>query len=306
MIPDAHTIKEFYISVGDGHQLYVYEWGNPKGLPIFFFHGGPGAEVKDKHKEPFDPAKHHVIFFDQRGCGKSLPLGSILHNTTDDILQDASKIADHLKLKEFVVHGRSWGSTLALAYALKYPKRVTALVIAAIFTASARELHWLDHGGFNTHFPEVWEKYLERTPKAHRQNPSAYHYKTILGNNEKLARSSALAMDELERNVMSLDDRPQTIDETTYDIAGRKIFAHYATNNFFMPERHILDNAHKLNMPVWMVHGRYDMDCPPITAYELHKKLPRGQLLWAISNHRAEHETNSILRTILLQLAEKP
>src|SRR5687767_6064651 len=113
MTPDAYTNKEFFIEVGGGHQLYVCDWGNPKGLPIIFLHGGPGGESKDGYKQSFDPTKHHVIFFDQRGCGKSLPYGSLKHNTTADLIQDINKIADQVKFKQFVLTGGSWGSCLA-------------------------------------------------------------------------------------------------------------------------------------------------------------------------------------------------
>lgn len=305
MTPDTYTNKEFFIDVGHGHQVYVYDWGNPKGLPIIFLHGGPGAATRDRHKEGYDPKKHHVIFFDQRGCGKSLPYSSVEHNTLDDLLQDITAIADQVKFKQFVLAGRSWGSTIALAYAIKHPKRVKAMVLASIFTASKRELEWLGKGHFKNHFPEVWDTFLARTPKAHHSDPAAYHYKNILGSNDRLVHSSALAISELEQNIMTLDDRHAPIDAAMFDPTASRILAHYFTNNCFMPDRHILDKAHKLSMPVWLVHGRYDMDCPPITAYELGQKLPNSHLIWAISNHRNEHENDNIVRTIFLQLAER-
>ncbi len=304
MNPDQHTNKEFFLDVGDGHQLYVHDWGNPKGLPIILIMGGPGGQVKDKHKDVFDPAKHHVVFYDQRGCGKSLPYGSLEHNTTGDLIKDIDKIADAVKFEQFIPYGTSWGSTLALAYAIKYPERVSHVVVGAIFTVSKWESDWISKGGPRTHFPEVWEDYLARTPQPHHKDPSAWHMANILGSDEQLARSSAIALSELELRVMSLDDRFTPIDPETFDPTGTKIFAHFMSNDFFMPDRYILDNAHKLTMPVWMVHGRYDFDCPPVTAYELDKALPNSHLIWTISNHRTERETYSVLRTILLQLAE--
>lgn len=302
MIPDQHTIREFFIDVGNDHQLYVHEWGNPKGLPVISLHAGPGDQCKDRHKRPFDPSRHRVIFFDQRGCGKSLPYGSLERNTTDDLVEDITKIADALKIKKFVLFGGSWGSCLALAYAVKYPARAKAIVLSSIFTGSREEIDWIGQGKFRTFFPEVWKRYLECTPKAHQANPTAYHYKNILGKNDTLAHKSALAVEEMEHGVMTLDDYILPIDSTTFDPTSAKMFAHYLSNNCFMPDRHILNNAAKLTMPVWMVHGRFDMDCPPVTAYELSQKLPNGHLIWAVSNHRGEHENFSVLRTILLQL----
>jgi proline iminopeptidase len=305
MNPDKHTNKEFFIDAGNGHQLYVHDWGDPKGLPVIFLHGGPGAQVKDRHKENFDPRLHRVAFFDQRGCGKSLPTGSLEHNTTQNLIEDITKIADYLKWKRFVICGPSWGSFLALAYAIKNPKRVKALVLNSIFTGSRRELDWIEQGEFRTFFPEVWEKYLARTPKVHHKNPTAYHYKNILGKNNRAINGSALAVAEMEYNIMALDDRPAELDPVTFDPTSTRIFAHYASNNLFVPDRYILGTAAKLKMPVWMVHGRFDIECPPVTAYELDKKLPNSHLLWAISGHRSEHENASLLRAILIQLAEK-
>jgi proline iminopeptidase len=304
MTPDQYTNKEFFIEVGNGHQLYVYDWGNPKGLPIIFLHGGPGSEVKDGHKQAFDPTKYHVIFFDQRGCGKSLPLGSLDHNTTPDLVNDISKITDHLKWRQFVLYAHSWGACLALAYAIKNPKRVKAMVLGSVFTGSKKEIEWIEQGQFRTFFPEVWDRFLSHTPKAHHKNPTAYHYKNILGKSEQLMHSSALAVEEMEHSIMGLDDRTQPLDATAFDPTGAQMFAHYLSNNLFMPDRYILDNAHKLAMPIWMVHGRFDMECPPITVYELNQKLPNSRLTWAISNHRSEHENTTLIRTMLLHIAE--
>ena len=304
MTPDDHTIREFFIEVGHEHHLYVHEWGNPKGEPIIFLHGGPGDHSKDRHKRPFDPTRHRVIFFDQRGGGKSLPYGSLEHNTTDDLVEDINKIADAVKLKKFTLYGHSWGTCLALAYAIKHPARVKNLVLVGIFTGSREEMDWIEQGKFRTFFPEVWEHYLERTPKAHHDTPTTYHYKNILGKNELLAHSSALALEEMEHSIMTLDDYVYPIDSATFDPTSAKMFAHYFTNNCFLPDRYILKNAKKLTMPTWLVHGRFDMDCTPTTAYQLHKKLSNSHLTWVVSNHRSEHETFSVVRTILLHVAE--
>ena len=307
MTPDAHTNKEFLIDVGDSHQLYVIDWGNPKGLPVIYLHGGPGSRVKDKHKQLFDPTKHHVIFFDQRGCGQSLPYGSLKNNTTTELIEDITKIADQLKFGQFVLTGGSWGSCLALAYALKYPKRVKALVLDGIFTGSQKEIDYFDKGEFAAFFPEIWQTYLATVPEAHKKSPTTYHYQRILGEDEKALRESAAAFQNMELALMSLDDRfiPVTAKDPIYDPNGARTEAHYLANGCFMPDNHILDNARKLTMPIWMVQGRYDMVCPAITAYELNKKLPKGHLIMVTANHRAEHETHSVLATILLQLAEK-
>ena len=144
MNKDPYIISENMFDVGDGHRLYVQEWGNPDAsTTTIFLHGGPGGQIRDKHKGAFDPKTQHVIFFDQRGCGRSTPYGSLENNDTNKLIEDISKIADAFNIKTFVLHGSSWGSTLALAYALAHPERVYALVIGGIFTGSKAEIDWI-------------------------------------------------------------------------------------------------------------------------------------------------------------------
>ena len=109
MNPDEHTIREFFLDVGNGHELYVQDWGNPHAKhPIIYLHGGPGSGVRDSSKDPFDPHTQRVVFFDQRGAGKSLPKGSLQNNTTADLVEDIEKLATRLKLKQFILTGGSW------------------------------------------------------------------------------------------------------------------------------------------------------------------------------------------------------
>lgn len=305
MTPDAHTIRETFLEVGDGHTLYIHDWGNKDATtPIIFLHGGPGYHTTDRNKATYDPTKQRVIFFDQRGCGKSVPYGSLEHNTTQDLVEDIEKIADHLELKTFVVTGHSWGSTLALAYALAHPERVKSMVLSGIFTGSHAEIDWIDNGHFRTFYPEAWGRYLLATPKSHHADPTAYHYKRVMGNDADAARESAYAYQTLEGSVLRLDDRYAPEDPAEFDPAGVRMEMHYLHERCFMPDRFVLDNAHKLTMPVWLVHGRYDMVCPPIAAYDLSRRLPNCQLMWAISGHSREHENQNLMRLLLQQASE--
>jgi len=304
MTPDEFTIKESFLDVGDGHQLYIQDWGNPAAkTPILFLHGGPGGGCKDKYKQTFDPSVQRVIFHDQRGSGRSLPYGSLEHNTTQDLIEDIEKLAKYLRLERFVVTGGSWGSSLALYYAIQYPERVTAMVLYGVLTLAQNEIDWLDKGRFQTFFPDAWENYLSATPKTHHSDPASYHFKRILGADPETAKASAYAYSNLEGSIAFLDDRftPQAYDE--FDPAAITIEVHYMAHQCFLPDRYVFDHAQKLTMPIWLVQGRYDFVAPPMVAYELHRELPDSQLLWTVSGHASSREAWNVKRTIFLQLA---
>lgn len=304
MNKDQYTIREEMLEVGDGHVLYVHEWGNSAvPVPVIFLHGGPGGQVKDKHKGAFDPATQRVIFFDQRGCGKSTPYGSLENNTTRNLIKDISKLADTFNAKTFVLHGSSWGSTLALAYAIAHPQRVRALVIGGVFTGSTAESDWIDKGKFKPFFPDVWQDYLKKTPVEHHDDPSKYHFDKALNGTAEEQKLSGYTYDCLEAGVIQIDDRSHPEDFETYDPGGIRLEIHYLANGCFLPDRHILNNADKLTMPVYIVQGRYDMVCPGHTAYELHGSLPHSTLYWTLSGHKHEHEGENIFRSIFASLS---
>lgn len=303
MTPDEYTNQEFFIDVGDGHELYVQDWGNVEcTIPVIHLHGGPGNGTRDSSKQMYNPLRQRVIFFDQRGAGKSLPYGSLLHNTTQDLVKDISHIADKLNLKQFVLFGSSWGSLLALAYAIAHPDKVHALVISGVFTGTKQEIDWLNEGAFRTFFPEVWNHFIGTVPHSHQNDPADYHISRVLGENEKAAKESAYAYANLELSLLKLDDRKAIETIETFDPTPMKIELHYLANSCFIPERYIFNHADKLTMPTYIVQGRYDMVCPPNTAYELHQKLPRSELIWTTSGHLSERETWNVLRIILMNL----
>ncbi len=302
MTPDEFTIRESFLDVGDGHQLYVHEWGNENAeTPIIFMHGGPGGQCKDKHKVVFDPNKHKVIFFDQRGSGRSLPYGSLENNTTKELILDVNKVADHTGIENFVITGGSWGCALSLFYAVAHPKRVKALVLDGVLTGTKKEIEWLDKGRFHAFLPDVWESYVQSVPANHRSNPSKYHFERVLSDDEAAVRESGYAYENMEGAVLSLDDRFNPNDIVDFDPTSIRMEIYYLVNSFFVPDRHVINNTAKLTMPIWLVQGRYDMVCPPITAYELNKKLPNSNLIWTISGHKGERESWNVIRTILAQ-----
>ncbi len=303
MTPDEHTNAELMLDVGNGHQLYVQDWGNPAAaVPIILLHGGPGNGCDNRDKKHFEPASQRVIFHDQRGAGKSLPTGSLTHNTTPDLVADIKKITQRLKLDQFILVGGSWGSTLALAYTITHPEQVTAMVLNGTFTATKDEAAWLNDGGWREFFPEIWQEYLESVPAKHRHNPTSYHLKQALGDNQAAAKRSAYAFETMELALLKLDDRYRPSEFAVYDPRTIRIEMHYDAHHYFLQESEILQQASKLTMPIWLIQGRYDMVCRPAAAYRLQQALPNGHLIWTVNGHLRGHEAATIQRLLLQQI----
>ncbi len=300
MKPDKYTIQEFFLDVGDGHSLYVQDWGNKNAEhPVIFLHGGPGGSCKDKFKLNFDPKKQRVIFFDQRGSGKSVPKGELNNNNTQLLVDDIERLIQALSLPSVVLTGGSWGSCLALLCGIRYPNRVHAMILNGIFTARKSEIDYLDKGGFKTFFPDLWDKYKATVPSKFQTTPSNYHYKNIFSKNKNLSKKSAYAYSaKLKGPLLNLDDRyePESYDE--FDPDAMIVELHFLKNNCFIPEGYIFENASKLTMPIWLIQGRYDMVCPPITAYELNKLLPNSRLIWSVSGHIISRESWALIKLL--------
>lgn len=307
MTPDEFTIKEEMIDTTDGHKLYVHQWGRHDARTVYIFlHGGPGSGCNDGHKDLFDPKSHQVIFFDQRGAGKSMPKGSLKNNTTKNLVEDISLIVARFNIDKFVLVGGSWGSTLALAYTIKYPRKVQALVLRGIFTGSQAEIDFLDKGGAKSFFPEVWQRFKDRVPKEYRNKPANYHTNQILNGTKKEAKISAYAYSTLEYSLIGLDDRRSQEDFDKFDPAGSIIEVTYMANRCFMEDNYILNNAKNIEQPVWIVQGRYDAICPPINAYKLSQELPNSNIIWTTAGHSGSDRANiDATKAILLTLVNQ-
>jgi proline iminopeptidase len=283
------------IDVGETHQLYAQLWGNATAeQTIIFLHGGPGSGCSDSAKLLFNPDYHRVVFFDQRGTGKSRPEGLIEHNTTDDLVADINKVAAAFSIENFVLVGGSWGSCLALAYGLKNPERVIRMVLRGIFTARQSEIDFVDKGHVRAFFPEVWDRFAASVPTEFADDPGRYHQKQMFAGNQA-ATDAAIAYNQYEGALVTLDDRNAELkpfDIDTFNPTKAIIETHYLINNCFLEEDYIITNAAKLTMPIALVQGRYDMVCPPFTAYELHQALPNSQLYWTVAGHVASDRGN--------------
>ena len=299
MTDDEFTNSNFMLPVGDEHKIHVVDWGNKTAeVPFLYLHGGPGGYIKDKSKKIFDPRKHRVIFFDQRGSGESLPTGALEHNTTDDLVTDITKILDHLKIKKVNIYGYSWGSTLALVYTIRHPERIKNVVVGGVYAGNN------DYGGaFLTHcktfFPEVYDKVLAMTPEEHRTDFISYHIDKALHGTIKEQKTSAYAITTIEAAICNnREDFSSSMNFEEFDPASARIEIHYISNNCFLEKDYILNNANKITAPVYIVQGRTDFVCPPDFAYALSKRIKNAKLSWAISNHAPEHEILSLQKTI--------
>ena len=286
----------------DGHIIAYSIQGNPSGIPIVSFHGGPGSCSKPYHAKRYNLDKSMVILFDQRGCGKSTPLGELEKNTTQDILEDTERIREELGIDKWIVAGSSWGSTLALLYAIKYPERTMGIMISAVWTADRDSVEWSfsDPNGSARLMPDVWQKRMDFFNKFNikldTQNEDVL--RLLETTDFETQQEVTAGVFNWEGNLFSVQSpveytNPEDIDEKA--IASAKIFVHYDANHEFIPENYIMDNIDVIkDVPTVMVHGRYDILCPLHKATELNEKLNNSTLVVAHSSgHKltAEGET---------------
>ncbi len=294
LYPPIEPYERTHIDVGDGHTVYVEQSGNRSGKPVLFVHGGPGGGTGPVQRRFFDPAKYRIILFDQRGCGRSKPHASLDNNTTHHLIADMELIRRAFDIKNWMLFGGSWGSTLALLYAQKYPERVTHLVLRGIFLMLQRELDWFYKKGTSAIFPEAWERFVAPIPKEERGNIIAAYYQRLTGDmprNEIIAYARAWSLWEGSTVTLVPDDSQQVHAlDPSFALSFARIEAHYFFNKGFLPkDGQILEDAHRIaHIPTHIVQGRYDAICPPQSAFELHKCLPHSTLdMIPVAGHSA-------------------
>jgi proline iminopeptidase len=282
LFPAIEPYRTFRLRVSDLHDLHVEESGNPDGMPVIFFHGGPGAGISPIHRRFFDPAQWRVVLFDQRGCGKSTPLGEVRENTTWDLVRDAEAIRERLAISEWLVFGGSWGSTLALAYAETHPARVQALILRGIFLARRSEITWTFLDGARRIFPEAWDELLSTLSARERGDVMNAYHRRLFSEDPLVRRAAALAWNRWEEITSKLvaDPTPCAEEEVENEIALARIEAHYfANDSFFQPDSQLLRDLPRIaHLPGVIVQGRYDICCPANSAWELHRAWPGSRL----------------------------
>lgn len=304
-------MKKGYLSVGNSHKIYFEDWGNPKASPIFYLHGGPGSGTGESNKLLFNPKKHRVIFHDQRGSGKSKPYASTINNTTQDLVSDIEKLANHLKINTFTLVGGSWGSTLSLVYAISSPNRVKRLVIWGIYLARKFETDYVNEGYPKHTFPEAWERFISLVPPNLRKNGDSimkYYAKKIRDKNKSIVKQYSNEWILWESTLISLKyDKSKLEDEVFKEdnIAEAKIETHYFLNNCFLEKNYILKNIKNIKaIPCNVVQGRFDFSTPPIGAIDLSKAYGKNlKLQFVNSGHVSrEPETFATLKSVLKKL----
>ncbi len=289
--------KKGYLDVGDKHTIYYELSGNPKGKPVLFVHGGPGAGFSQRDKRFFNPKIFNIVAFDQRGSGKSKPFASLKSNTTQKLVQDIKKLLTYLEIKKTFVFGGSWGSTLSLVYAIKYPKTVAGMVIRGIFLGSKKENDYFTYESRYTS-PEEWKKMADLIPKKYieKKQIEKYFYKMIKSKNKKTRRKFTEAWAEFEFSISSLTPNRKRIKKALKEIKSEAFSAielHYLNHLCFLPRDYILKNAGKISkIPVSIIQGRYDRVCSPLSAYMLHKKLGNSKLYFTLAGHSASDKEN--------------
>lgn len=282
LYPEIQPYKTGFLDTNDGHLVYWELCGNPQGKPVVFLHGGPGAGCNDNHRRLFNPEKYHIMLFDQRGCGRSLPYASLENNTTRHLVADMERLRQEvLRTDKMMVFGGSWGSTLALAYAQRHPQHVSELILRGIFTCRPQEIRWFYQEGASYIYPDYWEDYIRPIPEQERHDLlSAFHRRlTSADKQEQLQAAQAWGLWEGRAITLLPDEETsQHFSADEFVVAFARIENHYFMNQGFFEENQLIRDVDKIrHIPTIIVQGRYDMCTPMQTAWELHKAFPEAQ-----------------------------
>ena len=284
LFPGIEPFNTGTLQVSDLHTVFYEEVGNPGGKSAVFLHGGPGVGIKPQYRQFFDPEFYRLVLPDQRGAGRSTPHAELKENTTWELIDDLEKLRAHLKLEPWVVMGGSWGSTLALTYAITRPDAVRGIIIRGIFLGRPFEIDWLfKPGGAAEIFPDGWKKLIDPIPVGERDDLVAAYYQRLTSGDEAVMLAAARSWTTWEASMMNLIPDPAAVQDMINDASALSVGrteCHFTHNNFFMKsDNYILENADRIrNIPCRIVQGRYDVICPMRSAWDLHNALPESDL----------------------------
>ncbi|MCW5598308.1 MAG: prolyl aminopeptidase [Nitrosomonas sp.] len=288
------------------HTLYWEQSGNANGIPVLFLHGGPGAGSTPNHRRFFDPAYYRIVIYDQRGAGRSTPLGEIQDNTTPHLIQDIETLRQHLGIEQWLIFGGSWGSTLALAYGEAHPSRCLGFVLRGIFLCRSSEIDWFLYG-LRHFFPEAWHDFVAPLSASERNDILSAYYRRLMDPDPAVHMPAARAWGRYEGSCSTLLPSPETVEYFTGDTVAlglARMEAHYFVHGIFLPENALLDNIHTLHdHPAIIVQGRYDAVCPIVSADDLHRAWPRAE--YTVIEDAGHSAWEPGIRTALVQATEK-
>ena len=271
------------LQVSDVHTIAWEQSGSADGIPVVVIHGGPGGGGQPSYRQYFDPAAFNIIQFDQRGCGKSTPYAELEGNNTKASVSDLEALRVHLGLEKWHVFGGSWGSTLSLIYAQHHPERVMSLVLRGIFMCRKSELHWFYQDGASHLFPDAFEPYRNHIPTEEQSDLISAYYKRLTSDDVEIRRAAAKEWTRWEMATSRLFPDPEYLekaDDHDFGVAFARIECHYFINGIFVEEGFILKRTKAIeHIPTVIVQGRYDVVCPPRSAWELHKAMPQSRLV---------------------------
>jgi proline iminopeptidase len=292
MYPPVQCHAQGWLAVGDGHEIYWESCGNPMGLPALFVHGGPGAGCTADDRRWFDPRRYRIVLFDQRGAGRSRPGGELRANTTSHLVADIEALRRHLRIDRWLLFGGSWGATLSLAYAQRYPEHVRAMALRGVFTASARERQWLySPDGAARLYPAAWRRLTATIATHGLADPLQALAERLRGDEPAIQQSTAQAWLQWEQDLMDLEliDPLQELHAMALQLrvptgvqalAAARIGVHFARHAFFLRESELLEHAGQMNdVPGIIVQGQRDCVTPIAAADALHRAWPGSQLV---------------------------
>ena len=303
LYPEIEPYQQGHLKVSPVHEIYYEQSGNPDGQPVVFVHGGPGGGTEPFQRRFFDPAAYRIVLFDQRGAGKSRPHASLEDNTTWHLVSDMERLREELGIERWVVFGGSWGSTLTLAYAETHPDRVRGVILRGIFLVRPKEIAWFYQEGASFLFPDAWEAYLEPIPPAERSDLVSAYYHRLTSDDASVRARAAQAWSVWEGSTSRLQKDPKLIARSagaTFADALARIECHYFIHGSFL--RHpnqLLDDVEKIrHIPGVIIQGRYDVVCPPISAWDLHRRWPEAEYHVVPDAGHSAMETGTIDRLV--------
>ncbi len=286
LYPDIEPYDSGHMATGGKHRIYYEQCGNPAGVPVVVLHGGPGGGTSPNLRCYFNPDGYRIILLDQRGCGKSTPHASedisLEDNTTWHLVDDLERLREKLGIRQWVVFGGSWGSTLSLAYALTHTERVLGLILRGIFLVRKSELDWFYQEGASHIYPDIWARFIAPIPEAERGDLMKAFVKRLNGADRDEAVRCALAWSGWEGDTLSIEgpsEAASKFSDPDFALAFARIESWYFANGgFFETDTWILDNIRKLkDVPAWIVQGRFDVVTPMTTAWELYQHWPEAR-----------------------------